>query len=31
VDTKSGSIGHMTIDEGKDRTIGKDVNVTCRE
>jgi hypothetical protein len=29
VDTKCGSIGHMTADEIKDRTIGTDVNVTC--
>jgi hypothetical protein len=29
VDTKCGSIGHMTVDEIKDRTIGNDVNVTC--
>ncbi len=29
VDTKCGSIGHMTVDEIKDRTIGKELNVTC--
>ena len=29
VDTKCGSIGHMTVDEIKDRTIGKEVNVAC--
>jgi len=29
VDTKCGSIGHMTADEIKKRTIGPDVNVSC--
>lgn len=31
VDTKCGSIGHMTVDEIKDRTVGNNVNVTCPE
>jgi len=31
VDTKCGSIGHMTVDEIKERTVGEDVNVTCPE
>jgi hypothetical protein len=31
VDTKCGSIGHMTVDEIKARTIGEDVNVSCPE
>ena len=31
VDTKCGSIGHMTVDEIKERTIGDYVNVTCPE
>ena len=31
VDTKCGSIGHMTVDEIKERTIGEYVNVTCPE
>ena len=31
VDTKCGSIGHMTVDEIKKRTIGEYVNVTCPE
>ena len=31
VDTKCGSIGHMTVDEIKERTIGDRVNVTCPE
>lgn len=31
VDTKCGSIGHMTVDEIRERTIGDNVNVTCPE
>ncbi len=31
VDTKCGSIGHMTVDEIKERMVGEDVNVTCPE
>lgn len=31
VDTKCGSIGHMTADEIKARVIGKELNVTCPE
>lgn len=31
VDTKCGSVGHMTVDEIRDRTIGDYVNVTCPE
>ena len=31
VDTKCGSIGHMTVDEIKARTFGEHVNVTCPE
>jgi hypothetical protein len=31
VDTKCGSIGHMTVDEIRERTIGDYVNVTCPE
>lgn len=31
VDTKCGSIGHMTVDEIKARTFGEYVNVTCPE
>jgi len=31
VDTKCGSIGHMTVDEIKERIIGQDLNVTCPE
>ena len=31
VDTKCGSIGHMTVDEIKERTIGDRVNVNCPE
>ncbi|MCE5244530.1 MAG: hypothetical protein ABFD98_04860 [Syntrophobacteraceae bacterium] len=31
VDTKCGLIGHMTVDEIKERTIGDRVNVTCPE
>ena len=31
VDTKCGSIGHMSVDEIKERIIGQDLNVTCPE
>lgn len=31
VDTKCGSIGHMTVDEIRERTIGHFMNVTCPE
>lgn len=31
VDTKCGSIGHMTVDEIKSRTVGDDVELTCPE
>jgi hypothetical protein len=31
IDTKCGSVGHMTVDEIKDRTIGDQLNVTCPE
>ncbi|MBI4798291.1 MAG: hypothetical protein HY794_06070 [Desulfarculus sp.] len=31
VDTKCGSIGHMTADEIKGRTIGDEVEMTCPE
>jgi hypothetical protein len=31
VDTKCGSIGHMTVDDIKERSVGEDVNVTCPE
>ncbi|MFZ5587942.1 MAG: hypothetical protein ACOZHQ_18655 [Thermodesulfobacteriota bacterium] len=31
VDTKCGSVGHMTADEIKRRSIGENVNVTCPE
>lgn len=31
VDTKCGLMGHMTVDEIKERTIGDYVNVTCPE
>ncbi len=31
VDTKPGSIGHMTVDQIKERTIGENLNVTCPE
>lgn len=31
VDTKCGSIGHMTVDEIKERVIGEDLNVACPE
>ena len=31
VDTKCGSIGHMTVDVIKQRSIGEDLNVTCPE
>ncbi len=31
VDTKCGSIGHMTVDEIKGRSIGDNVNMTCPE
>ena len=31
VDTRCGSIGHMTVDEIKERAIGEHVNVACPE
>ena len=31
VDTKCGSIGHMTVEEIKGRTIGDEVEMTCPE
>ncbi len=31
VDTKCGSVGHMTADEIKRRSIGENVNLTCPE
>ena len=31
VDTKCGSIGHMTVDEIKDRTIGDSLVAECPE
>ena len=31
VDTKCGSVGHMTVDEIKERSCGENVNVTCPE
>ncbi len=31
VDTKCGSIGHMTVDEIRARSIGEEINVTCPE
>lgn len=31
VDTKCGSIGHMTVDEIKRRSIGGDVEMACPE
>ncbi|MFH1035229.1 MAG: hypothetical protein V1806_12040 [Pseudomonadota bacterium] len=31
VDTKCGSIGHMTVDEIRGRTIGNEVEMTCPE
>lgn len=31
VDTKCGSIGHMTVDEIRGRTIGNQVEMTCPE
>jgi hypothetical protein len=31
VDTKCGSIGHMTVDEIRGRTIGDEVEMTCPE
>ncbi|MFH1057682.1 MAG: hypothetical protein V1797_03250 [Pseudomonadota bacterium] len=31
VDTKCGSVGHMTADEIKRRSIGDNVNLTCPE
>jgi hypothetical protein len=31
VDTKCGAIGHMTVDEIRERMIGDDLSVTCPE
>lgn len=31
VDTKCGYIGHMTVDEIKERSIGEFINVACPE
>jgi hypothetical protein len=31
VDTKCGALGHMTVDEIRERIIGESVNVTCPE
>lgn len=31
VDTKCGLLGHMTVDEIRERTIGDQLNVTCPE
>ncbi len=31
VDTKCGSIGHMTVDQIRERTVGENVNVACPE
>lgn len=31
VDTRCGSIGHMTVDQIRERTVGEHVNVTCPE
>ncbi len=31
VDTKCGFLGHMTVDEIRERLIGEQVNVTCPE
>lgn len=31
VDTKCGFLGHMTVDEIRERIIGDQVNVTCPE
>jgi predicted RNA-binding Zn-ribbon protein involved in translation (DUF1610 family) len=31
VDTRCGSIGHMTVDQIRERTVGDNVNVTCPE
>ncbi len=31
VDTKCGSVGHMTVDEIRERIIGGELNVTCPE
>ncbi|SMC23924.1 hypothetical protein SAMN02746041_01864 [Desulfacinum hydrothermale DSM 13146] len=31
VDTTCGAIGHMTVDEIRERIIGADLNVTCPE
>lgn len=31
VDTKCGSIGHMTVDEIRARTFGENVDMTCPE
>lgn len=31
VDTRCGALGHMTVDEIRERIIGPSVNVTCPE
>lgn len=31
VDTRCGALGHMTVDEIRERIIGENVNVTCPE
>lgn len=31
VDTKCGSVDHMTVDQIKERTMGKDVELACPE
>jgi len=31
VDTKCGYIGHMTVDEIRERTVGEFINVACPE
>jgi len=31
IDTKCGYIGHMTVDQIKERSFGNNINVTCPE
>lgn len=31
VDTRCGALGHMTVDEIRERIVGENVNVTCPE
>ncbi len=31
VDTMCGALGHMTVDEIRERIVGENVNVTCPE